>query len=64
MSKITNAVLAERISAMHDDIRDIKPDVKANTMFRQKASGAITIIALGSTFVGGMIVQFINKIWK
>ena len=64
MGRITNAVLLAKQKSMHEDIKEIKGDVKQNTEFRLKANGIIGAIAFVATIFGGAIVWIMNKVWK
>lgn len=69
--KITNAVLAERINNSHNDVKELKeciqreivPEVKKNTEFRQKAYGAMASIGFIFSALGGLIVWGVSKLW-
>jgi len=62
MSRVTNEVLANKIDNLHDEVRDMKTDIKANTEFRLKSKGVIGAIAFISTMVGGVILWVVTKL--
>ena len=65
MTKITNAVLAEKMDNMHKILGDdIKPAVKENTVFRIQAKGWAAGVMSFAAFVAGGASWFINWVMK
>lgn len=62
MSKVTLAVLNEKLDNIHETMKDMKCEVKANTEFRQKATGIIGFVAFVCTAAGAGLVWVFNKI--
>ena len=74
MTRITNVVLAEKIDnlkeiteekiqSVKDYIRDeIRPEVRANTKFRHKTYGVITMLSLMAGFLGSIIAWILSKV--
>lgn len=60
--KISNAVLFEKIENMHEDVKEIKEAVKANTEFRLQAKGIIGVVSFICTGLGGFLVWAFQKI--
>lgn len=63
MQRITNNVLAEKIDNLHHILKDLKPDIRANSEFRLKAKGALSILSLAAGLIGGSIVFIFTKIF-
>lgn len=65
MKRVTNAVLATKIDAIHETLKDdIKPAVKANTEFRLKFKGVVMAVSGFSAVLSASIVTFLTKIFK
>ena len=75
MSRISNEVIVERINnlqlkvdaihkKMDTDVKCIKNEVKHNTEFRNKASGAISTLVFAAGLMGGGIAWILSKIFK
>ena len=60
---VSNDVLLEKISHIHDDLKEIKTDCKLNTQFRQRAKGFMSAIGLLGGIFGAVITKIISKIW-
>lgn len=60
MTKITNEILALKIDNVHKEVKDLKPDVKANTKFRQQAGGFVTALVLIGGFIGSLLTWVIS----
>ena len=64
MSRITNAVLAERIENLHEDVRRMNGTVRQNTEFRLQFKGVIagfTALAAFLGTIGGWLVTRLLK---
>lgn len=55
VTKITNAVLAEKIDSLHLAVIEIKTDVKENTKFRLQARGMIVAFSFVWGALGSVI---------
>lgn len=64
MVKVTLNVLAEKIDNLHNDIREMKEDVKENTTFRLQAKGALTAMVMIATVTGGAVSWVLNKFMR
>ena len=65
-------VVNTKVDAIHSRLDDIckyriepiEQEAEKNTDFRNRASGAIAIIAAIGAFVGGFAMWIMNKVWK
>jgi len=64
MVRTSNEVLKAMLKAMHEDVKDIKEEVKLNTEFRHKASGIIGAATFVGSILGGFFIWIAQKIWK
>lgn len=62
--------IREEIAEMHTDIKYIKESMesvvaenKANTEFRLKTTGMVTVIGFITGTLGGLMVWLLNKFW-
>jgi len=60
--KITNEVILEKINNIHEDIKEMKPDVKLNTEFRLQAKGVIGIVSFTCTVFGGFLLWIYQRV--
>lgn len=50
-----------RLDDLKEDIKEMKPAVKANTEFRLKAKGIIGVVGVIATAVGGLLMWLADK---
>jgi len=64
MGKVTLNVLAEKIDSLHNDIKEMKGDVRENTQFRLQAKGALTAVIMIATVLGAGLSWVLNKFMR
>lgn len=66
IEKLNN--LSTKIENVHQDLKlemqELKVESRANTEFRLQAKGMVTVVAAVASFVGGLIMLAVSKIWK
>ena len=61
--RITNNVLAEKIDNLKETMEEVKPEIKKNTEFRQKAMGVMLFLSSVGVFIGGILVWATGKLF-
>jgi len=61
--RITNQVLATKIDSIKETLDEIKPEIKKNTEFRQKANGIMLFLSSVAAVIGGGIAFIIDKLF-
>lgn len=63
MQRITNEVLAEKIDNISTILKEIKPEIKENSEFRQTAKGALGVLTFSAGLLGGVVVYVFDKLF-
>lgn len=71
MRQPTNQVLLEKINNIHEkidnfrvELKEVKLETNKNTEFRNKAVGVVAVVTMVGSFVGGMAMWALSKVWK
>ncbi len=59
--RITLGTLANKIDYLHDDVKEIKNDVKTNTEFRMQAKGFMAAFMLMTSAATALIMKLFDK---
>ena len=63
MAKPTIETVCVKLDNIHEDIKEMKTDVKKNTEFRNRAHGAIAGFGFVFGVIGGGFVWLLNKLF-